>query len=649
MPQDPHPVLRGRYSLAEPVGRGGMGAVWRAHDQVLHREVAVKEVLPPAGVPGADLTAWYARTMREARSAARLRHPSIITVHDVVWHDERPWIVMEFVAGRSLADELRPGPLEPARAAEIGGQVLAGLVAAHAAGVVHRDVKPANVLLDGGRVVITDFGIATAEGMTVLTASSAILGTPAYMAPEQVRSNAASPASDLWALGATLYAAVEGRPPFQGATPMAVLAALMTEEPEPPRRAGPLRPVLEGLLRKDPGQRMAAEEAARLLSAAAGTAAAPERPSAPAFVQGSEPTSLDDLPCSIDRLALSPDGSVLATAVPAAVDGGPAAWLWDVATGRRLLTVARSPGGTDDALAVFLADGRLIVGDGAVFSIVARGRAPQPVLDTDGRFTHVAVGCREDGRVLLATKSDVREGVLLHEAGGASVRVDCDNAEQTSGEMAFTGDGRVLAVAAAVHGSDEYQIELWETARNERFHVLTGQRENPWSLCFSPDGRLLLSWGHGGQPRLWDVRRRFRSPLVATLDGHRAPGESLAFSPDGTHAATVDGGELRLWSTDGGARPLGPLAGHAADVNAVAFGLGGKIAVTASDDATVRVWDVLAAAWEGPERAPITTLTGHSGPVRGLAVNRGGTVMATGGADGDRTVRLHDLSRLARA
>src|SRR5919198_3254919 len=261
-------LLGGRYRLTSVVGRGGMGTVWQARDEVLDRDVAVKEVIVPGGVADAERDVLRQRTLREARATARLSHPNIVTVHDVVDEAGRPWIVMEFVRARSLQDIVdKEGPQPPRRVAEVGGQTLAALRAAHAIGVLHRDVKPSNVLItDDGRAVLTDFGIAFIEGDTNLTQTGLIIGSPAYIAPERAKGERAGPAADLWALGATLYTGCEGRPPYQRADAMSVFAAIVTEDPPPPRNAGPLLPVLQGLLHRAPGRRMSAETAAGLLA-----------------------------------------------------------------------------------------------------------------------------------------------------------------------------------------------------------------------------------------------------------------------------------------------------------------------------------------------------------------------------------------------
>ncbi|MFD4372790.1 serine/threonine-protein kinase [Streptomyces sp. NPDC058486] len=260
-------LLAGRYRLAESIGRGGMGKVWRAHDEVLHRVVAVKELTAGRFVAEADRLVLHARTQKEARAAARITHPGVVTVHDVLEHDDRPWIVMQFVDGPSLADAVKEaGTIEPREAARVGLHVVGALRAAHTAGVLHRDVKPGNVLLArDGRVLITDFGIAAIEGDSTITRTGELVGSIDYLAPERVRGGDPGPASDLWSLGATLYTAVEGTSPFRRTSPISTMQAVVGEEPPYPANAGPLAPVIVALLRKDPGQRPHADEAERML------------------------------------------------------------------------------------------------------------------------------------------------------------------------------------------------------------------------------------------------------------------------------------------------------------------------------------------------------------------------------------------------
>ncbi|MES9805337.1 serine/threonine-protein kinase [Streptomyces cinereoruber] len=260
-------LLAGRYRLGETIGRGGMGKVWRAHDEVLHRVVAVKELTAGRFVAEADRLVLHARTQKEARAAARITHPGVVTVHDVLEHDARPWIVMQYVDGPSLADSAKEsGTVEPREAARIGLHVLGALRAAHAAGVLHRDVKPGNILLArDGRVLITDFGIAAIEGDSTITRTGEIVGSIDYLAPERVKGADPGPASDLWSLGATLYTAVEGTSPFRRTSPISTMQAVVTEEPPHPEKAGALTPVIVALLRKDPAQRPRADEVGRML------------------------------------------------------------------------------------------------------------------------------------------------------------------------------------------------------------------------------------------------------------------------------------------------------------------------------------------------------------------------------------------------
>ncbi|NGO71156.1 serine/threonine-protein kinase, partial [Streptomyces boncukensis] len=276
-------ILAGRYRLRDELGHGGMGTVWRAYDETLRREVAVKEVRAPEGLEDREVRQLYARLEREGWAAGRVAHRNVVTVYDVVAEEGRPWIVMEFIRGLSLDDLLvAEGPMAPERAAAVGAEVLAALRAAHSCAVLHRDVKPGNVLLSNdGRTVLTDFGIALIEDSPALTRTGEVIGSPEYLAPERARSGPPGPGSDLWSLGVLLYAAVEGRSPFRRDTALGTLRAIVDDELPPPRHAGPLAPVLEGLLRKDPELRLAAQETAQLLAAVRDRGTTPHAPSAP--------------------------------------------------------------------------------------------------------------------------------------------------------------------------------------------------------------------------------------------------------------------------------------------------------------------------------------------------------------------------------
>jgi serine/threonine protein kinase len=257
-------LIAGRYELITMLGQGGMGAAWQAQDRVLDRDVVLKQLKLPMSLPDGARQALVTRMQREARAAGRLKHPAIVTIYDQITdEDGLPWIVMELVRGRSLEETVQTdGRLHVDRVARIGAQVASALATAHAVGIVHRDVKPANVLLEGERVVLTDFGIAAWEGDVTLTPSGVMIGTPAYMAPEQVNGEGAGPASDMWSLGATLYTAVEGRPAFTAPNTAALLLAIVLGKYPPAVHAGPLQPIISRLMRLSREERPTACEAA---------------------------------------------------------------------------------------------------------------------------------------------------------------------------------------------------------------------------------------------------------------------------------------------------------------------------------------------------------------------------------------------------
>ncbi|MFD8538659.1 serine/threonine-protein kinase [Streptomyces rubrogriseus] len=280
-------VIAGRYRLHERLGRGGMGIVWRATDQLLAREVAVKALPLDETLSAAEARRRRERTLREARAVAQLRHPHVIVVHDVVEDDERAYMVMELVDGGSLADRvLARGPVDAVEAARIGVALLDALGTAHASGILHRDVKPSNVLVaDDGRVVLTDFGVAQVAGATTLTESGSFVGSPEYTAPERMSGAGTGPESDLWSLGVLLCAVLSGASPFHRDSLGGVLHAVVTEEIRPPAQAGPLLPVVRGLLERDPRRRLDAASAQRMLRAFLSTGRTPATPEEAATVQ----------------------------------------------------------------------------------------------------------------------------------------------------------------------------------------------------------------------------------------------------------------------------------------------------------------------------------------------------------------------------
>ncbi|MGW0961094.1 serine/threonine-protein kinase [Streptomyces gelaticus] len=305
-------LLAGRYRLGEVLGRGGMGTVWRAVDETLGRTVAVKELRFPSAIDDDEKRRLITRTLREAKAIARIRNNGAVTVYDVVDEDDRPWIVMELIEGKSLAEAVREdGVLTPKRAAEVGLAILDVLRSAHREGILHRDVKPSNVLIaEDGRVVLTDFGIAQVEGDPSVTSTGMLVGAPSYISPERARGHKPGPPADLWSLGGLLYASVEGSPPYDKGSAIATLTAVMTEPLDPPKNAGPLEEVIYGLLAKDPEQRLDDAGARALLN---DVIHAPEKPD-PVAPPPAEATQVMALPKS--------QAEPRAKAKPASAEGG---------------------------------------------------------------------------------------------------------------------------------------------------------------------------------------------------------------------------------------------------------------------------------------------------------------------------------------
>jgi len=316
-------LLGGRYRLEETIGHGGMGTVWRGRDEVLNRAVAVKEVRFPPELGEQEQNELRERTLREARATASLSHPNVVTTYDVVEEDGLPYIVMELLDARSLSQVLQEdGALPAHRVAQIGLEMLGALELSHRQGVVHRDVKPGNVLLtEDGRAILTDFGIATMAGDPALTSTGVVLGSPAYMSPERARGKKPGPEADMWSLGATLYAAAEGRPPYDGDNALVTLTAVISDPVEPPRVGGPLAEAILGLLEKDPAARMSIKATRTLLERAAAdrSGAAPPATTVAAAADLDRAGRTEALPLAAAATAPPP-------ARPAADETGPPLW-----------------------------------------------------------------------------------------------------------------------------------------------------------------------------------------------------------------------------------------------------------------------------------------------------------------------------------
>jgi eukaryotic-like serine/threonine-protein kinase len=442
-------LVADRYRLGAPVGRGGMGRVWRAHDQILDREVAVKEILPPHQL--ADPEAVHRRTLREARAAARLSHPGVVRVFDVCEVDGGTWIVMEYVPSRSLQEVLAAeGPLPPRRVAKIGLDLLDALVAAARAGVEHRDVKPANVLLtDDGRVLLTDFGIASIADDPSNTTSDLLIGSPEYMSPERVRNDHVGLASDLWSLAATLYAAVEGHSPFHRPTVAATLTALAVSPPDPPTKAGPLTPLLLALLQKDPADRPSAGDAAKMLRAAAsgayGQAVVPQ-----------EEVRDDDQPAEIDAVAKS----------------GGRRWPWLALAAFLVVVVAGAavwfstrPSGPPSPSAKATTSPSVSAATSPSVSASTSASPSRPSSAPPSSPTATSPAATGSGSSLPALPPGWRS---YHDKTGFSVYVPAGWSQSQKGTIVyFRGDGRVLGIDQSSHPKSD-PLTDWRTQSSYR-------------------------------------------------------------------------------------------------------------------------------------------------------------------------------------
>jgi Tol biopolymer transport system component len=600
-PEKPEYIGRlGHFHVVGVIGRGGMGVVLKAHDVCLQRYVALK-VLDPQYAKNERA---QERFCREARSAASISHEHVVAIHQVEYEEEKdlPYLVMQFVPGESLQDRLdRTGPLELGEILRIGYQTAAGLAAAHAQGLIHRDVKPANILLEsaGERVRLTDFGLARAAEDVRLTQSGFIAGTPLFMAPEQARGETVDHRADLFSLGSVLYAMCTGQPPFDGSTPFVVLKKVTEELPKPIREINPevpewLAAMIGKLQAKRPEDRyQSAAEVAdvlkrELLRLKHGCPAATAPPAPPARTRRQRWLGL---------------GLVAGVALAAAFGGMAVA----EATGAsKFLAALLRPGpagqpGTPEEPAP-AARATLPGNAGPIWSVA---------ISPDGGTLAMAI---DDGSVKLWDLKEGRvKGTLTGHAGPIWA-------------VGFSPDGTGLATA-----SDDGTAKLWDLATGKETRSL----EHPTAVrrvAFAPDGKRLATGSRNGVLRVWDLTGTAEPPLIRA---HPGVIMSLAFSPDGKTVATASSDKtVKLWDAATGQAEV-TLTGHAGGVYAVAFAPDGKTVASGGWDKTARLWDVATGNPKG-------VLQGHAQDVWGLAFAPDGKTLAT--ASEDRTVKLWDLT-----
>ncbi|MFE5538251.1 serine/threonine-protein kinase [Streptomyces sp. NPDC056492] len=516
-------VLAGRYRLVEPIGSGGMGKVWRAHDELLHRTVAVKELTAGLYVAQADREVLHARTQKEARAAARIQHPAVVVVHDVLEHDDRPWIVMEYIDGPSLADAAKAaGRIEPAEAARIGLHVLGALRAAHAVGVLHRDVKPGNVLLaKDGRVLLTDFGIAAIEGDSSITRTGEIVGSIDYLAPERVTGGTPGTSSDLWSLGATLYTAVEARSPFRRTSPISSLQAVVNDEPPALRQAGALGPVITALLRKDPGDRPSAQETERMLIEAmegrqpkAAQAYVPTRAVTPEELADAADEAAPQAPAQAPAPARAPE-QVRTAALPEQSGPAPAA-----------------PGGGLIKRAAAIALVAALVGGGAVFGVLkftgddAGG----------GSDKNASAPDRQDGAVEAAPPAGYTK--IVDPLAGFTLFVPDGWTRKANGDQIdYTPDDGKHFIRIASDPTPDY--------RDPYAHLLDLETQVAKRMDYKKVRLNQNTFRDSTRAALWD----FTYTEKQTHPGPRRAKEQMYIAPDGTEYAVYISGPASDWAT----------------------------------------------------------------------------------------------------
>jgi WD40 repeat protein len=631
-PEGRQKFINGRYRLIETVGQGGMGRVWRGHDEMLDREVAIKEVLFPPDLDDEERAELGTLALREARATARLNHPGIVTIFDVIDDDGAPIIVMELLQGRSLADILRAEVRLPyRRVTEIGAAVLEALREAHAAGIVHRDLKPANILISDRRIVLTDFGVAQRVGERAEEFDD-VMGTPAFMAPEQAENAAASTAADLWSLGAVLFNAVEGRPPFQGPDYATVLLTLLTQEAPVPANGGPLNPLITSLLVKDPQRRPTAEQTAVRLEAVlhqddGGTPPMPPKPATP------------------PRDATHPDvGNPAAPVAPAAENTGTA----PAAPAKAGIPVPKPtvrPGALPGRPHYVRPDGPRPHGVPApapARSVPQRARRAGAGMVVTAIGLFLLYSCTHFSSVGAPSGVDASPSSPLGGLPGlpsdrpSALPSDSPTPSAPAAAYkatAFSPDGRLVAF-----GDESGEVRLYDTAsRRSRgsFDAVPAGELGVDALAFSPDGQNLAVGLLGGEVDLWNVAHH----KLRKLDGFDHEIGALGFSPDSRSLTAVgDSGLVGVWTVRTRKYDASQIPLPSTDCAASALSADATRAVCGTDDGAAIVWDA-------EKRKAIASFPAGD-QIRGLALSPDGKTLAvaTNPPSGKSRVRLWNVS-----
>jgi WD40 repeat protein len=672
-PQQPDEIGRlGTYRVLEVLGSGGMGVVLRAEDVRLKRQVALKVMKPEAAVKAGARE----RFLREAQAAAALEHENIVTVYQVGEEGGVPFLAMQWLKGLSLEERLKQAPpLSVSEVLRLGGQIARGLAAAHERGLVHRDIKPANLWLEsehGGRIRILDFGLARPIADEAhLTANGALLGTPAYMAPEQARGGPVDHRCDLFSLGVVLYRMATGQLPFRGEHALALLSALALDTPAPPRQVNPAVPaalseLIVQLLAKDPGERpQSAGEVADRLQAVERKLAAPTpaeglTPAAPA-VPRPQPSAAR--PLARRRLLLAAAVALLALGPLSLLLGGTVIRL---ATNKGELIIE-----TDDPnLEVSIRDASATIHDevkdrrfvltAGDYDVEVREEGDGGVRFATKRFTITRGGQETLNARLELAKTPIGnpEGKASGKIGARLARLDQLKYEDIPPEERFDWQPKELVAVIGEHrgrqwsqvgvvawspngklvasgGRSDKLVYLWEPKTQRLLALLKGHAGRIWAAAFSPDSRMLATGGDDSTVRLWNVET---CKEQACLKGHQARIWAAGFSPDGGTLATAsEDHTVKLWDVRSG-KELTTLREHTDAVASLAYAPDGKTLASAGYDKTIRLWDV-------QTRKLRATLKGHDDKVRTVAFARDGKTLASG--SDDKTVRLWDVERLA--